>query len=187
MLYRMGESGYTEITGFRNAKFQDAEAFLKAHRKETPKGVELQFFDADLIATDEHLYFAVLNAMQAFQNETNISKSLAVETMLYASAQRQIRKAIQLCGITPQTTNMAVVIIGKDPAEIKTAFESVKACVGTEPDDAVLNMTREKLEKIKEAFQIRVPEINAVIKEGDVDAAVVSLVVERVALLATQL
>ncbi len=188
MLHRMREHGrYAEITGFKNAKFHDAEAFLKAYRKENHHGVELQFFDAGLIATGEHLYFAVLNALQAFHNKTNISKSLAVETMLYASAQRQIQKAIRLCGIKPQTAAMAVVIIGENPAEIKPALEAVKACVGAETDEAVLEMTGDKLESIKEAFQIKAQEIEAVMKGGDVDAAVVSLVVERVALLATQL
>jgi tRNA threonylcarbamoyladenosine modification (KEOPS) complex Cgi121 subunit len=187
MLHCIREYGvYAEITGFKNTKFRDAEAFLKAHRKENG-GIELQFFDAGLIATSRHLYFAVLNAVQAFHNRTNISKSLAVETMLYASAQRQIQKAIRLCGIKPQTQNMAVVIIGENPAEIKPALEGVKACVGAETDEAVLEMTGDKLENIKIAFQIKAQEIASVMKGGDVDAAVVSLVVERVALLATQL
>ena len=82
----------------------------------------------NLIATQEHLYFAVLNALQAFQNKTNISKSLAMETMLYASAQRQIQKAIQRCGIKPETTSMAVIIIGEDPTQIKTMLEAISTC-----------------------------------------------------------
>jgi tRNA threonylcarbamoyladenosine modification (KEOPS) complex Cgi121 subunit len=188
MLHSIKEYGkYAEITGFNNIKFAQAEPFLKANRKETRLNVELQFFDAGLVATQEHLYFAVLNALQAFQNKTNISKSLAVETMLYASAQRQIRKAIQRCGIKPETTSMAVVIIGEKPAEIKTLLEAIAVCVGAEPDEAVLGMSEVKLEKIKEGFQVKAEEIETVMKNGNLDEAVVSLVVERVALLATQL
>ena len=107
-----------EITGYKNIEFDKVEAFLKANRKQT-QNVDIQFFDADLIATQEHLYFAVLNALQAFKNKTNLSKSPAMETMLYASAQRQIQKAIDRCGIKPKTKNMAVVIIGEDPTHIK--------------------------------------------------------------------
>lgn len=147
----------------------------------------MQFFDARLVASSEHLYFAVLNALQAFENKTNISKSLAVETMLYASAQRQIKKAIQRCGIKPQTTSMAALIIGENPVEIKPVYEAIKVCVGGMPDETVLEMTRAKAEEIMGVFQIKAEEVDAVIKDGNLDAAVVSLVVERVALLATQL
>jgi tRNA threonylcarbamoyladenosine modification (KEOPS) complex Cgi121 subunit len=178
---------YAEITGFKNIKFIQAEAFLKANRKETQLNVELQFFDADLVATQEHLCFAVLNALQAFQNKTNISKSLAVEAMLYASAQRQIRKAIQRCGIKPETTSVAVVIIGENPAQVKTLLEAIAICVGAEPDETVLEMNEVKLKKIKEAFQVKAEEIKTMKKNGNLDEAVVSLVIERVALLATQL
>jgi tRNA threonylcarbamoyladenosine modification (KEOPS) complex Cgi121 subunit len=188
MLHCIREYGkYAEITGFKNIKFVQAESFLRANRKETRLNIELQFFDADLVASQEHLYFAVLNALQAFQNKTNISKSLAVEAMLYASAQRQIRKAIQRCGIKPETKNMAVVIIGENPAEIKALLEAIAVCAGAEPDETVLEMTEVKLEKIKEAFRVKAEEIKTMMKNGNLDEAVVSLVVERVALLATQL
>jgi len=188
MLHCIKEYGkHAEISGFKNIKFIQAEAFLRAKRKETQLSIELQFFDADLVATQQHLYFAVLNALQAFRNKTNISKSLAVEAMLYASAQRQIRKAIQRCGIKPETTSMAVVIIGENPAEIEALLEAIAVCVGAEPDETVLEMTEVKLEKIKEAFQVKAEEIKTMMKNGNRDEAVVSLVIERVALLATQL
>ena len=149
---------YVEITGYRNIAFAQAEAFLKENRKQTPT-VDIQFFDADLIATQEHLYFAALNALQAFKGKTNISKSPAMETMLYASAQRQIQKAIERCGIKPQTTNMAVVIIGDDQKRIETLLQTVTKCIGMQPDETVLQMTTTKEEKIKKAFEITEEEL----------------------------
>ncbi len=188
MLHQIEEFGvYLEIAGFRGVKFGDTEAFLKENRKKSRLGLEMQFFDADLIATSRHLYFAVLNALQAFHGKTNISKSLAVETMLYASAQRQIQRAIQRCGIKPQTQNMAATIIGEKPAEIHALLREISRCVGAEPDEGVLEMSALKLERIEEAFQIKAEEVNSVMNGGSLDAAVVSLVVERVALLSTQL
>ena len=104
MRYEMEEFGkFIEITGYSNISFAAAEAFLKEKRKQS-QTTYIQFFDADLIATNEHLYFATLNALQAFKNKTNISKSPAMEAMLYASAQRQIQKAIERSGIKPKTT-----------------------------------------------------------------------------------
>lgn len=188
MLYHLKEySKYTEITGYRNIKFARAEEFLKANRKETQENIDIQFFDANLIATQEHLYFAALNALQAFQSKTNISKSLAMEAILFASAQRQIQKAIQRCGIKPETTSMAVIIIGEDPPQIKTTLQAISMCVGVEPDEKVLEMSNFKEHKIIETFQITDKELKAVMNNENREEAVVNLVIERVALLATQL
>lgn len=172
------------ISGYRDADFDKAEEFLKACRKEQH---QIQFFDAQQIATPQHLYFAALNALQAFQNKTNHSKSLAVETMLYASAQRQIKKAIQQCGIKPQTKDMAVVAIGESQIEVEDLLKKVTTCLCSEPDLTVLEFTKNKAEKIMEAFQITEQEIKTIIKGDDWDDALVSLVVEHMALLATQL
>ncbi len=188
MLHYLKEFGkWLEITGYRNVAFAKVEIFLKSNRKQTDQSMDIQFFDADLVASKEHLYFAALNALQAFQNKTNISKSPAMETILYASAQRQIQKAIQHSGIQVQTTNMAVIVIGEDKTQIKTLVEAVTACVGEMPDDRVLEITKIKERKIKEAFQITDEEIRTIIKNNDYDEAIVDLVIERVALLSTQL
>jgi tRNA threonylcarbamoyladenosine modification (KEOPS) complex Cgi121 subunit len=186
MRFYMAEFGKTvEITGYRGITFLKAEAFLKANRKQT-QTADIQFFDAKTIATPQHLYFAAQNALQAFKDKTNISKTPAVETILYASAQRQIKKAIDRCGIKPETTNMATIIIGDDPQKIAVLLQEVSAWVGLKPDEDVLEMTKDKLEKIREAFEITDKEIETVTK-GNVDRALVDLVIEQVALLATQL
>ena len=145
MLQYIVEYGkYVEITGYKGVEFDKAEAFLKSTRKQTRQNVDIQFFDAELIATQEHLYFAVLNALQAFQNKTNLSKSPAMETILYTSAQRQIQKAIERSGIKPQTKSMAVVIIGDDPKQIQNTLQAVTKSVGSKPDEGVLEMTKNK-------------------------------------------
>lgn len=188
MLYHLKEyCKFAEITGYRNITFAKAEEFLKANRKEKVQVEDVQFFDAELIATQEHLYFAVINALQAFQNKTNISKSLAMETILYASGQRQIKKAIQHCGIKPETKNMAAVIISETQAQLQTMFQAVTKCVGVDPYEQVLDITKAKKNKIKKAFQITDEEIKTIMINGESEKAVISLVVERVALLSTQL
>ena len=188
MLIHLKEYGkYVEITGYRNINFVGAEAFLKTNRLEISQGVEIQFFDADLIATQEHLLFAVINSLEAFKNKTNLSKSPAMETMLYASAQRQIQKAIQQCGIKPSTINMAATIIGENPTQLKNAVETISEAVDAKPDQSVLEMSTSKNDKIKKVFKISNEEINTVMKSGNSQEALVNLVIERVALLATQI
>jgi len=188
MQYYLSEyNKFAEITGYKNIAFAKAEEFLKTNRKEIEKVVDVQFFDTELVATQEHLYFAAINALQAFQNKTNISKSLSMETILYASGQRQIKKAIQRCGIKLETKNMGAVIIGENQAQLKTMLQAVTKCVGSDPDEHVLDMTETKKVKIKKAFQISDEEIKTIMKNDDIEKAIISLVIERIALLSTQL
>jgi tRNA threonylcarbamoyladenosine modification (KEOPS) complex Cgi121 subunit len=186
MLQYLKEYGqYIEITGYRGIAFDRAEAFLKANRKQIEQNLNIQFFDADLIATQEHLYFAVLNALQAFKNKTNHSKSSAMETLLYASAQSQIQKAIECCGIKPKTKRMAVTIINDDPRQIRKTLEATSECIGSEPDETVLVLTKSKETKIRKAFEITQEELETQKNESK-EKAIANLIIERVALLSTQ-
>jgi len=175
-----------EVTGFRNVRLRDIEQFLKMIRKEKPLNVEIQFFDAKFVATWQHLYFAALNALTAFKNKENISKSLAMETILYASAQRQISKAMRLLGIKPDSSEIAVLIIGERPETVKSALSMVSKHVRSESDDAVLELSEEKATIIQKIFGISSVELKTIVKEDDLEGALTALVIERMALLATQ-
>jgi tRNA threonylcarbamoyladenosine modification (KEOPS) complex Cgi121 subunit len=65
---------------------------MEAARKQLPWGVEAQLFDADLVATWQHPYFAALNALAAFKRGANLSNASQPNRPL-CSAQRQIKKA----------------------------------------------------------------------------------------------
>ena len=187
MLQYIQEQGkFVEITGYKNISFKEAEIFLKTNRKQTNQDIDIQFFDAELIATQEHLYFAVLNALQAFKNKTNLSKRPAMEILLYASAEGQIQKAIERCGIKPQTKNMAIAIIGEDPKQMQNAIDALTKSVGSEPDVSVLEMTKTKETKIKKVFEITNGELK-IVESNNQKNAIMNMVIERVALLATQL
>jgi tRNA threonylcarbamoyladenosine modification (KEOPS) complex Cgi121 subunit len=175
-----------EITGFSNVQIEDAEGFLKATRREQ-QGTAVQFFNAEFVATWQHLYFAVLNALTAFRNKSNISKNIAMEAMLYASAQRQIRKAIALVGVKRDSANVAVVIIGENADAVKTVLAAVSKRIGAEFDETVLALSEDKRQSIRKAFDISENEMETVMKAGDAEQALVNLVIERVALLSTQL
>jgi len=178
---------YVEITGFRNVKIEDAEEFLKAIRKEKQQNTAVQFFNAELVATWQHLYFAALNALTAFRNKGNISKNVAMEVMLYASAQRQIRKAIELVGVKCDSANMAVVIVGETPDSVQTVLHTVSKCIGAKPDETALELSKGKIRSIRRAFDISERELETVMKKNNLEQALVNLVVERMALLSTQL
>lgn len=177
---------YGIITGFKDVRIGDAEEFLKIINKEKPLGVDIQFFDAKLIATWQHLYFAALNALTAFRNKENISKSLAMETLLYASAQRQIRKAMEIMGIKHDTSEMAVLIIGENLSVVKSALKVVSKHINAKQDETVLELSKRKNELIKKGFEISELELKTVMGKNGLEDALTRLVIERMALLATQ-
>jgi len=188
MLKYIAEAGkYVEITGFRNVDIKDAEEFVKATCRETPQDGWVQFFGAELVATWQHLYFAALNALLAFKNGINISKSVAMETMLYASAQRQIRTAIDLIGVKCKSANVAVIIIGENAESVKACLSAVSKRVGEKPDDTVLEISNKKIQDIREAFGVTETELETFMRKSDGKQALVDLVIERMALLSTQL
>ena len=179
---------YVEVTGFKDVRFEDAEELIKAFRKMKQKDVTIQFFAGNLVATWEHLYFAVLNALMAFRTGRNISKNLAMEVMLYASAQRQIRKAIQLIGVKRgYPASIVVVIIGDDEADVGAELTRISKCLDKVPDDSILELSVFKAQSIRQAFDVSSRELETVIGKDKGERALVNIVIERMALLSTQI
>ena len=172
------------ITGFGKVNIRETDDFLKKVNKEKPSDLEVQVFNADLVATWQHLYFAAVNALTAFSNRDSMSKTLAMEAMLYASAQRQIRKATEKLGIKRDATNVAVLVIGERSASVKSFLARIPELIEAKEDETVLELADEKIKKIQEAFAISDMEIETVMKEGNRREALTNLVIEEMALLA---
>jgi len=177
---------YVAIAGFRNVRIKNARQFLEKISREKPAEVETQFFDASFIATWQHLYFAVLNALSAFKNRKSISKSLAMEIMLYASAQGQIHKATESIGISSKSTEVAAVIVGKRQKDVNSALSITAELINAKQDDAVLEFSNGKAKAVQKIFGISEIEAKTVMKGSNFENALVDLVIERMALLATR-
>lgn len=172
-----------EVAGFKEVKISIVEDFLERISRQETVCAEVQFFDADVVATWRHLYFALLCALTAFRNRENLSKSVAMETMLYASGLRQIQRATQLVGIKPASSNVALIVIGEKSEIVRSVLGRVSKRVGGLRDDSVLSLSKVKVAKIKKAFEISEEELHAVIEGEDSEKALVDLVIERTALL----
>jgi len=174
------------IAGFRNVQIEDINSFLEHFRNEKG-GASVQFFDAKRVAGPQHLYFAALNALNAFEKNTNISNNLAVEALLYASAQRQIKKAVNILGIKKYSSEVAALIITENRQKNSDYLRLVTKTVPGERDDSVLELTSKKFGDIKKLFGISDLEFEAKLeKEGLEKEALTDLVIERMALLGTK-
>jgi tRNA threonylcarbamoyladenosine modification (KEOPS) complex Cgi121 subunit len=173
------------IAGFRDVKIKDVDKFLQMVKGKTD--ISVQFFDALLIAGWEHLCFAALNALNAFKNKVSISNSITMETLLYASAQRQIKEAVGLMGIKSSSNCIAVLILTETPKQASTTLQIVAQLVGGRRDDSVLDFTDEKIILLKRLFKISNVELEAKLEgKGAEKKALTDLVFEHMALLVTQ-
>jgi KEOPS complex subunit Cgi121 len=177
---------HINIIGFRNVQLKNINGFLEQF-KEAKIGTAVQFFDAKYVAGSQHLYFAALHALNAFDKNLAISNNLAVEALLYASTQRQIKKAVQMLGIKEGTSELAVLIILKKGYEKLDCISQFSEMVHGERDDTVLELTDKKVKKIKKVFSISDLEIEAKLKKDGLEKeALTDLVIERMALLVTK-
>jgi len=178
---------HVAIAGFRDVQIRNVEELLHIIHKEKSPKVDIQFFDAAFVATWQHLYFSVLNALTALENKRNISNTLAMETLLYASAQRQIKSAMKLLGISSNSSKIALIIIGEDSKAVDSTLTKISKMLNAKRDDDVLELTDRKVKTIREIFEISNREIKTVRKKTGLDKeALINLVIERMALLATQ-
>ncbi|UCG36281.1 MAG: hypothetical protein JSV64_06620 [Candidatus Bathyarchaeota archaeon] len=173
------------IAGFRSTEIKDVIEVFSSIEREL-KSVTVQLFDAKLIAGWQHLFFAVLNGLQAFRNGTTISKSLAVECLLYACAQRQIKTAFELIGIKPGKPNIAALVLADSRDEVDNALNEVARFVSGIRDDAVLSLNKEKIAQVKSLFGISDVELGTKSGEKGEKAAILDLVIEHMALLITK-
>jgi len=186
MIKRIEEYGKSvAFAGFRDVCMEEFEQFLSRIRRRLG-GTAVQFFDADVVAGWEHLYFAVLNALKAFESGRTISKNLAVECLLYASAQRQISSALELIGIKGGSSRVAVLVVADGKEEAEGALREVSVLIGGKRDDDVFELSDEKLPLVRRLFDISDVELRTRLGDGGEKKALSGLVTEHIALLAVQ-
>ena len=71
----------------------------------------VQAFDADMIYGKNHILSSIEHARRAIERNTNATNSLVMETMLYASGERQLKLAIPKMGIKNGGRNIAFVFL----------------------------------------------------------------------------
>jgi len=184
MIIRKIMGWHVIFMGFKNIKISDLNSFLD-EIKDAASDCQVQVFDADRIAGFEHLYFSVLNALNSIESGNRISESPAMEIMLYASGQHQIRKAIDMLGIKPDSSRIIVVVLAKSRGEGIQAATRISESIEGERDDEVIELTDEKFESLKSIFGVSDEEIEAAFR-GSEKKALTSILIERSALLAAR-
>jgi len=128
---------------------------------------EVLALNADLVCGKEHLESAVEHALRSFERGTNTANNIMMETMLFASGERQISKAQDKMGVKRDAERIALVLFAAKP-------DPVLKYLGLRRDDEVLEASKEKALR----FGITRNELDEVSEGKEAD-----LVLEKVAFL----
>lgn len=93
--------------------------------------------DPKVVCGKDHLISAANCAIKAFTSKKNACSTLAMETMLYASGERQISKAADKMGIKSNNA-VALVIFSEKTEEILSKLR-------LKQDDSILEASEEKM------------------------------------------
>ncbi|MCK4848570.1 MAG: hypothetical protein KAT16_06080 [Candidatus Heimdallarchaeota archaeon] len=111
-----------------------------------------QMFDHRLIWGYRHLHSALWHAEKANMTESMISKSLAMEILLYTAGCRQIKKAIELIGIQEDTNKIIGVLIANKESSLSESYLDVKDKLQLQSDLTVIENFSEKKDAVVKYF-----------------------------------
>ncbi len=165
MIIKSVENGnhFIVVSGLETTGIETSSLINNINQLSKETGVTIQLFDSSLIATWEHLFFSALNALKAFSYGKNISNSLSVECLLYASGQRQISVAVKNLGVHSDTKEIGIILIGDDQNLLHEVYTKVLLITnGSENDEVLLINNPDKFDKIRNFFQITEIELKTI-------------------------
>ena len=165
---------YQDLIELNNLK-NDKEALeflisLASQINEDIKDIVVQFIDDELILNQEHIFKSIYFVQKAFKNNLNISKSKSMEELLYLSSQRQIKKGIEAFGVKIQELKngkLTYLILSQNNNIDNINQEILQRINGKNMEITINNISIEKLEKIKQYFNISNNQINSIINSYD--------------------
>lgn len=178
---------YLGISAITQVKPITKEMLEKVMLMSEKRNVIIQLFNARKIATWKHIFIATINAIAAFKQKRNIASQLSLEILLYATAQRQIKDAINLLGVSEETKEVAILVLGETEKKVVSAFKQVVDFLNGKEEENLLEIFNEaKLNKLLNTFKISEEEINAVITEESKEEAVVKCIIDRISIFAVE-
>jgi len=132
------------VVGARGT-IKDVDSFLqKMNSFSQDNNVVIQAFNANVIYGQNHLISAVDHAIRAMERKTNTTNSLAMEILLYAAGERQLKLAIPKMGVKKGAANIAFVVVDDKKRDEKSIDELLKE-LSLKRDDNVLEGNEDTL------------------------------------------
>jgi tRNA threonylcarbamoyladenosine modification (KEOPS) complex Cgi121 subunit len=162
----------------------DPQSILTATRQEF-KDATVQFVDLDKTTGHRHLLLATYNALKARSLDQMISRSFAIEILLYVAAERQITQAFTRIGVQAETKRIGVIATSSSAEIFSRIKEHLAKSFHQGCDDVLLDeWTEQRCEAVRGLFEMTDKEIQTVTRSGDSSRkSIQRLAIERSALL----
>jgi tRNA threonylcarbamoyladenosine modification (KEOPS) complex Cgi121 subunit len=169
-----------------NSSHTGKDALIKVASEGEEDIYAIQFLDSSLIVSVGHLLSAAQNAVNAWKGDYMLTRGLDAEVLVYASAQRQIGRAIENLGIHDGLQSIALTVVGGDKKAVRDVITKMVDKVGEEVKPAFVP-DRERLERIMHHYSINEKEVKALTDSDEVEIwaeALSKCVVSRVSIVA---
>ncbi len=136
-----------------NSKNLDTNDILKIANSLSDSVLTLQFLNPTMIVNEMHLLSASQNALNAMKGGYMIARSLDVEIAVYASAQHQIGRALDLVGVKAALPTLAVVCIDEDKQKITDCLNKIAERIG-ESSSPMFPISPQKIKSLMSIYEI---------------------------------
>jgi tRNA threonylcarbamoyladenosine modification (KEOPS) complex Cgi121 subunit len=185
VLYRE-EVLFVGIGELSNESMKKKDELISLSTALTDETTVVQFLSPILIAGPIHLLSAAQNAINAIKGKYAISRSLNVEIIVYASAQRQIEVAFEKVGVEDDLKTVGVVIIDERKDAIQECFEQLFIKLGSDIEPA-FSYDRKRMNQIMKSFDVSDTELRTFTDSDKLDElqdALIRCIVSRVSMVA---
>ncbi len=124
------------IIGARG-RIDDKESLVDYFRAADGDGIAI---NSEEVKGMEHIQSAIMHSQRAFERGDNVSARMLMETLLYASGERQISLAISKMGVKNGSDEAVFILEGLEP-------DRVMRELGMERDDSVISIVSEEEKK----------------------------------------
>ncbi|MEM2739224.1 MAG: KEOPS complex subunit Cgi121 [Candidatus Bathyarchaeia archaeon] len=170
------------VLGFRDLYIESPASFIRILR-ETCKPAEIQILRADSILNLEHIRLAILYALKSFERSVNIAKTLTLEILLKIAAEDQIDKALAKSGLKKGRQDIVIIVFSENREYAEAALSKVIEILGEETGPNMLrDIDEEKIKKIIDLFGISEERLKAEYMYPDIEAALLHILLEDMAL-----
>lgn len=130
--------------------------------------IAIQFLDSSTIVDETHLLSASQNAINAWNGKYAISRSLGLEIAIYASAQKQIGKALDSIGVKDGLERIALVVVSTSKQSLVTCINTLISQIGDEVVEP-FKISNERLAKLMKFYEISPKEIETLTSSKELD------------------
>ncbi len=158
---------WTGIAELSNSSHMGTDALVKLASVRDVGIHAIQFLDSSLIVSIGHLLSAAQNAVNAWKGDYMLTRGLDAEILVYASAQRQISRAIENLGIRDGLQSIALVVVG-GKKDVRNVISKIITTVGEEIKIAFVP-DQDRLERIMHHYGVNEKEIKALTDSDEIE------------------